>query len=110
MGGDAATVLEDFRLMETAATRLGLEMNDSKCEVVGHTDVTRALFVSHGISLPDTSQSIVILLGAPVSRSTPQRGARRLEIGAEFVDKETGVYAVTDSSSFKVSSEDCNMY
>jgi hypothetical protein len=53
--------------METAAKQLGLEMNDSKCEVVGHTDATRALFVSHGISLPETNRSTVILLGAPLA-------------------------------------------
>jgi Reverse transcriptase (RNA-dependent DNA polymerase) len=50
LGSDAETVLNDFRYMETAAKQLGLEMNYSKCEVVGHNDVSRALFVSHGIS------------------------------------------------------------
>jgi hypothetical protein len=66
LGGDAATVLNDFRHMETAAKQLGLEINYSKCEVVGHNDVIRALFVSHGICLLETSQSTVILLGAPL--------------------------------------------
>ena len=42
-------------------------MNRSKCEVIGHNDVTRALFSASGISLPETSKSIAILLGAPLS-------------------------------------------
>jgi hypothetical protein len=67
LGGDAATVLNDFKHMETAAKQLGLEMSYCKCQVVGHTDVSRALFVSHGISLPKTSQSTVILLGVPLA-------------------------------------------
>jgi hypothetical protein len=67
LGADTATVLKDFRHTETAARQVGLEMNYYKCEVDGHTDVTRALFVSHGISLPETCQSTVSLLGAPLS-------------------------------------------
>jgi hypothetical protein len=53
LGGDAATILNDVRHMETAA-KLTFDMNYSKCEVVGHIYVTRALFVSRGITLPET--------------------------------------------------------
>ena len=92
MGDDAPTVLQDFINLETAAEQLGLRMNREKCEVVGHTDDTRLLFATHGISLPETSSSAVILLGAPLSaglhldevledkRQELRRLARRLEL------------------------------
>ena len=53
--------------LEEAAQLLGLKMNRTKCEVVGHTDETRALFMTHGITLPETSPDAVILLEAPLS-------------------------------------------
>ena len=56
-----------FCLVEVVSKRLGLTMNRSKCEVIGHNDVTRALFSASGISLPETSKSTAILLGAPLS-------------------------------------------
>jgi len=92
MGDDASTVLQDFIDLEIAAKQLGLRMNHEKCEVVGHTDDTRLLFAAHGISLPETSASTVILLGAPLSagqhldevlegkREELRRLARRLEL------------------------------
>ena len=92
MGDDASTVLQDFIDLETAAKQLGLTMNREKCEVVGHTDDTRSLFAAHGISLPETNASTVILLGAPLSagqhldevlegkREELRRLARRLEL------------------------------
>ena len=67
LGGDARTCLSDFLHLEEAAKRLGLEMNRSKCEVVGHTNKTRSLFVTHNVVLPETSKSTVVLLGAPLS-------------------------------------------
>jgi len=91
MGGEAETVLKDFLHIESAAKLIGLEMNRNKCEVVGHTDDTRTLFTAHGIILPETSRSTVILLGAPLSagqhldsvlegkREELQRLTRRLE-------------------------------
>jgi hypothetical protein len=38
----------------------------NKCEVVGHTVESRALFEAHNILLPESSFSKVILLGAPL--------------------------------------------
>mgnify|MGYP003478004916 CR=1 FL=1 len=67
MGGDAKTVLEDFLHLEATAKEFGLELNRSKCEVVGHTEETRRLFATQNIILPETSMSSVILLGAPLS-------------------------------------------
>ena len=59
--------MDDFLHLEDAARRLGLEMNRSKCEVVGHTKKTRTLFATHNVTLPETSPSTVVLLGAPLS-------------------------------------------
>jgi hypothetical protein len=67
LGDDAETCLHDFLRLEEAAQLLGLKMNRTKCEVVGHTDETRALFTAHGITLPETSPDAVTLLGAPLS-------------------------------------------
>jgi hypothetical protein len=36
LGNLAATVLKDFIRLENVAKQLGLEINRSKCEVVGH--------------------------------------------------------------------------
>ena len=66
-GGDAATVLNDFMHLEAAARSLGLEMNRTKCEIVGHTDETRKLFAARSVILPETSRSTVVLLGTPLS-------------------------------------------
>jgi hypothetical protein len=43
-----------------------LELNQSKCEVMGHTIKTWAMFSSYSINLPETSASEVIFLGAPL--------------------------------------------
>jgi hypothetical protein len=67
LGDDAATCLKDIIYLEAAAKRLGLEMNRSKCEVVGHTNITRKLFIDHNVDLPETSSSTVIILGSPLS-------------------------------------------
>ena len=67
IGGNARTCLDDFLHLENAARRLGLEMNRSKCEVVGHTNKTRTLFATHNVTIPETSPSTVVLLGAPLS-------------------------------------------
>ena len=63
IGGDADTVVHDFCHIEEAAKQIGLEMNRSKCEVIGHTDYSRSKFVVNGIRLPETSKSAIILLG-----------------------------------------------
>lgn len=70
LGGEAQTVLDDFIYLETAAKQFGLELNRSKCEVIGHTDETRTLFAAHGITLTETSPSTAILLGSPLSTGT----------------------------------------
>ena len=67
LGDDAAVCLDDVIHLEEISMGLGLTMNRSKCEVIGHNDVTRTLFSASGISLPETSKFTAILLGAPLS-------------------------------------------
>ena len=67
LGDDAKTVLQDFLLLAETAKSLGLEINMNKCEVVGHTDATRSLFAANNVTLPETTPSSVVLLGAPLS-------------------------------------------
>ena len=67
VGDEAETVIRDFILLETTAKNIGLEVKRSKCEVVGHTNETRNMFRAHNITLPETTASTVIFLGAPMS-------------------------------------------
>ena len=92
MGGEAMCLLKDFLNLEAAGKKIGLELNRSKCEVIGHTVETRAMFTSYGINLPETSASEVIFLGAPLlagphldsvlerKRLELQRLSKRLEL------------------------------
>jgi len=68
MGGDASTVAADLIELEAAAKRVGLVINRSKCEIIGHTDDSRVLFAEHNIILPETHSEAIILLGAPLFR------------------------------------------
>jgi hypothetical protein len=52
--------------LEAVGEKVGLELNQSECEVIGHTVETRAMFTSYGINLPETSALEVIFLGAPL--------------------------------------------
>ena len=92
VGDTAAIVLQDFILLEKTAEHLGLEVNRSKCEVVGHTDTTRSMFNSQNVTLPESSSSSVVFLGSPMSaghhldsmlaaqKEELQRLTRRLEL------------------------------
>ena len=66
VGDTAAIVLKDFIVLEKTAEHLGLEVNRSKCEVVGHTDKTREMFNSQNVTLPESSLSSVVFLGSPM--------------------------------------------
>ena len=67
LGGDAEICLGDFLRLETVSEDFGLTMNRSKCEVIGHNNVTRTLFFASGVTLPETSKSTAVLLGSPLS-------------------------------------------
>ena len=67
LGDDAPVCLEDFLRLEAASAKLGLTMNRSKCEVIGHNDVSRALFSASGVFLPESDKSTAVLLGSPLS-------------------------------------------
>ena len=67
IGGDAETVTNDFERIESLAAILGLKLNRSKCEIVEHTEQSREIFASRGISLPETNLTSVMLLGSSLS-------------------------------------------
>jgi hypothetical protein len=69
MGGEAMCLLMDFLHLEAVGKKVGHELNGSKCEVIGHTIETQAMFTSYGINLLETSASEVILLGIPLLAS-----------------------------------------
>jgi len=62
MGGDASTVAADFIELEAAVNRIGLVINRSKCEIIGHTDDSRALFAEHNIIFPETNSEAALYL------------------------------------------------
>ena len=66
IGGDARTILSDFRDIESKAASLGLVLNRAKCEIRGHTSDTRELFAAAGVSLRETETADLILLGSPL--------------------------------------------
>jgi hypothetical protein len=66
MADNASVVLADFIHLEATSTQLGLQINRSKCEVIGHTSETRMMFEAQGVTLPESNSSSVILLGAPL--------------------------------------------
>ena len=70
MGGDAATVADDFNRLETDAARLGLTLNRSKCEVAGLTQESRDILSARGVNLNETSLEDLILLGSPLMPGT----------------------------------------
>ena len=67
LGDDAEVCLQDFQMLELSAARLGLQINRNKCEVIGHTVESRAMFTAQGVILPENSPSSVTLLGSPLS-------------------------------------------
>jgi len=48
--------------------RVGLVINRSKCEIIGHTDDSRELFAEHNIILPEANSEAFTLLGALLFR------------------------------------------
>jgi hypothetical protein len=67
LGDEAEVCLNNLLQLDEGARRVGLEINHNKCEVVGHTVASRALFEAHNILLPESGSSNAILLGAPLS-------------------------------------------
>ena len=67
LGDNAAICAQDLKLLEETAGIIGLELNHSKCEIIGHTNYTRTLFASLNIFLPGTNPLAAVLLGAPLS-------------------------------------------
>ena len=70
LGGDHEAVLEDFLCLKSAASDIGLSLNQSKCEVIGHTAASRSVWVEQGVTIPETAHDKAILLGAPISPGT----------------------------------------
>ena len=66
MGGEARIVAEDFLGLKENAAKLGLKLNKAKCEVIGHTDVTRASFSIRQVTIKETELDDAILLGSPL--------------------------------------------
>jgi hypothetical protein len=53
LGDEAEVCLYNFLRLDESARRVGLKINHNKCEVVGHTVESRALFEAHNILLPE---------------------------------------------------------
>ena len=68
LAGNHDTVLEDFVKVEEEAASIGLSLNRSKCEVMGHTAETRTNWSMQGIIIQETDPDEIVLLGASLSR------------------------------------------
>ena len=78
VGDTAAIVLKDFILLEKTAEHLGLEVNRSKCEVVGHTDKTRKMFNSQNVSA-----GIKFVVGGLSRITNVSRATSQLDAGSQ---------------------------
>ena len=70
LGGEAGAVLQDFKCLEAEAAKLGLMLNQGKCEIAGHSTATRDLFVSRGVNLAEVELRDLTLLGSPLLPGT----------------------------------------
>ena len=77
VGDTAAIVLQDVILLEKTVEHLGLEVNRSKCEVVGHTHKTRKMFNSQNVIYFAEIKFVVGRLSriANISRASSRLGA-----------------------------------
>jgi len=66
LGGDAEVVANDFQKIEEMGAQIGLSLNRTKCEVIGHDNSTRTIFRAHAIQLPETELQDMMMLGSPV--------------------------------------------
>jgi len=64
--GDAEVVANDFQKIEEMGSQIGLSLNRTKCEVIGHDNSTRTIFRAHAIQLPETELQDMMILGSPV--------------------------------------------
>jgi len=66
IGGDVQSVVEDIQLVEFEATRLGLRLNHSKCEIVGLDISSRVTLTRAGLCFQECLPSSATLLGTPI--------------------------------------------
>ncbi len=66
LGGDAGVVAGDILRLESEAGALGLQLNRSKCEIIGHSPSSRRVFESYGLDIKETKTEEMELLGAPM--------------------------------------------
>jgi hypothetical protein len=82
MGGEAMCLLKNFLHLETVGEKVGLELNRSKFEVIGHHGDTSCVHIIYGINLPKTCASATFLdaplLAGPQLDSVLER--KRLEL------------------------------
>ena len=97
VGDTAVIVLQDFILLEKTAEHLGLEVNRSKCEVVGHTDTTRSMFNSQNVTFVKFVVGRISRI-ANVSRASSRLGAGSSERRVAATDKETRADAIVRQS------------
>lgn len=67
IGGDYNAVLDDLIHLEAAATSIGLSLNRSKCEVIGHSDESREMWSRNGVVIREVDLEKAILLGSPLT-------------------------------------------
>ena len=66
MGGDVGTLLADFRMLMVEGSKLGLVVNDAKCEVITDDDEVMKKFKDVAPDIKQVNMSSAMLLGAPI--------------------------------------------
>ena len=66
IGDHVDKAIEDFLILEAEASKLGLHLNRSKCEINGILDLSRTQLKEKGILLNETESAAACLLGSPL--------------------------------------------
>ena len=66
IGDHVDKAIEDFLILDAEASKLGLHLNRSKCEIIGISDLSRTQLKEKGILLNETESAAACLLGSPL--------------------------------------------
>ena len=88
IGDHVDKVIKDFLILEADASKLGLHLNRSKCEIIGILDFSRAQLKEKGILLNETDSAAACLLGSPLHMDGISQLLKPLQTNAPCFDNE----------------------
>ena len=66
LGGDVDDLIKAFQYIESLGSSIGLEINESKCELISNDDNVKQRFRQEAPLVKHTDTSSAILLGSPI--------------------------------------------